>query len=181
MRTWSFEVVRALATALVALYAGGVLFVVIAPSVTRLPADAYTRWWQAMNTDMSRTMPPMLLTCLGLLALTAVLSYGRSKPAFVAAVVAILLIVVTIGLTVSRLEPLNAIGDTWNPDAPPADWTEVRSRWQRLHLVRTFLALLTLVTLLAAHVVERAATPSSATPSPNPSRSAELTAAQPTV
>ncbi|MEV0134222.1 anthrone oxygenase family protein [Dactylosporangium sp. NPDC050688] len=178
MRHWSFEIVRALATALVALYTGGVFFVVIGPSVTRLPADAYTRWWQAMNTDMRRAMPPLLLICLGLLILTAVLGYGRSKPAFVAAVVAILLIVATIGLTVSQLEPLNAIGDTWNPDAPPADWTEVRNRWQRLHLVRTLLALLTLVTLLAAHVVERATTPSSATLSPHPSRSAELTASQ---
>lgn len=175
MRTWSFEIVRALATTLVALYTGGVFFVVIAPSVTRLPADAYTRWWQAMNTDMRRTMPPLLLTCLGLLVLTAVLGYGRSRPAFVTAVVAVALIVVTIGLTVSRLEPLNAIGDAWDPDAPPADWTEVRDRWQRLHLVRTVLALLTLATLLAAPVAERAA-PSSAAPGPNPRRSAGLTA-----
>ena len=82
MRTWLLEIAQALATALVALYTGGVFFVVIAPSVTRLPADAYTRWWQAMNTDMSRAMPPLLLTCLGCLALTAVLGYGHSKPAF---------------------------------------------------------------------------------------------------
>ncbi|GAA1030379.1 hypothetical protein GCM10009557_22130 [Virgisporangium ochraceum] len=156
MRTWSFEVVRALATALVALYAGGVFLVVVSPGVTGLPADAYTRWWQAMNTDMGRAMPPLLLTCVGLLTLTAVLGYGRSTPAVVAAVVAILLIAATIGLTVTRMEPLNALGDTWNPEAPPADWTEVRDRWQRLHLVRTVLALLTLATLLAAHVVERA-------------------------
>lgn len=168
MRIWSFEIVRALATVLVALYAGGVFLVVIAPSVTRLPADAYTLWWQAMNRDMGRAMPPMLLSCLGLLILTAVLGYGRSKPAFVAAVVAILLILATIGLTVIQMEPLNAVGDTWNPNAPPADWTEVRSRWQRLHLVRTLFALLTLATLLSAYVVERAGPPLNAAPGPNP-------------
>ena len=65
---------RAAALALLGLFAGGVYFVVIAPSLGRLPGDAYVRYWQALNLDYGQAMPPLLLTCMGLILATAILS-----------------------------------------------------------------------------------------------------------
>lgn len=33
-------------------------------------------------------------------------------------------------------QPINAIVITWSPDAPPANWTELRDEWWRWHIVR---------------------------------------------
>jgi hypothetical protein len=155
MRTWIPDVVRLLATLLLGLYAGGVFFVVIAPTVGRLDGAAYVRYWQAMNVDMGRAMPPFMLGCLALLVVTCAFSYRRGWLVFSLAAAATLLVVVTIALTITQLEPLNRLADGWDPLALPADWAEVRARWQSLHLVRTVIAVVALVTMLASSVAER--------------------------
>jgi hypothetical protein len=152
MPTMVLQIVRAAATALLGLYAGGVFFVVIAPSLGRLPASAYVPYWQALNTDYGRAMPPFLLTCLGLLAATAALTYGRGRLAFVLTVAAAVLVVATIVLTVTQMEPLNRLADGWSADRPPVDWQTLRQRWLTLHAVRTVIALLAFVSLLAARL-----------------------------
>ncbi|MEW2444385.1 DUF1772 domain-containing protein [Micromonospora marina] len=154
------ESVRTAATALLGLYAGGVFFTVITPSVGRMPPSAYVPYWQALNTDHGRAMPPFLLACLVLLIATAVLSYGRGRPVFILSVIAALLVIATIVLTVSQLEPLNRVADTWSADRPPANWAAERDRWITLHTVRTVAAVLAFASLLIAKAVDRPSVPS---------------------
>lgn len=146
---------RLAATALVGLFAGGTVFAVLAPSLTRLPASAYVPYWQALNTDYGRAMPPLLLGALALLTTTSALSYRRGPLVFGLSVAAMLLVIAVIVLTVACLEPLNRLADTWSAEQAPATWTEVRRRWWNLHLIRTTLATLAFVALLAAQAVDR--------------------------
>ena len=146
---------RALALLLVGLYAGGVLFVVLAPSTGRLPGSAYVRHWQALNTDYARVMPPLLLTSVLALTVTAVLSWHRDWWTFTLGVGALVLVVLTIVLTVAEMEPLNRIADSWDPEHLPPNWPQVRQRWAHLHLVRTGLAVTAFACLIVAQVRDR--------------------------
>jgi disulfide bond formation protein DsbB len=155
MRTTLLDLIRTAATVLLGLYAGGVFFVVLAPSLRRLPGDAYVRYWQSLNTDYARAMPPMLLTCLALMVATCALSYRHGRLVFGLGTVAVLLTAATIVLTVTQMEPLNRLADTWDPTQLPADWAEVRQRWLTLHTARTVIAVLAFIAFLAANTLDR--------------------------
>ncbi|WP_432044183.1 anthrone oxygenase family protein [Streptomyces cadmiisoli] len=148
-------VTRLAATLPVGLFAGGTLFMVLAPSLMRLPASSYVPYWQALNTDYGRAMPPLLLGALALLVTTSVLSYRRGPLVFGLTVAAVLLVVAVVVLTVVQLEPLNRLADTWTAQQQPADWADVRRQWWNLHIIRTVLAMLALIVLLAAQAADR--------------------------
>ncbi|GAA4940356.1 putative membrane protein [Nonomuraea thailandensis] len=146
---------RMLALLLVGLYAGGVAFVVLAPSVTRLPGPAYVRYWQALNADYGRAMPPLLLAGIAALIVVTALSWRRGWFVLGVSAAALLLVILTVVLTLAGMEPLNRVVDTWDPDLLPADWHETRRRWLSLHLVRTVLALAAFACLITVQTLDR--------------------------
>ncbi|MCH1867351.1 DUF1772 domain-containing protein [Nocardioides sp. CFH 31398] len=146
--------VRALALLLVGVYAGGVVFSALAPSVYRLPGSAYVRLWQAQNHDYGATMPVLLLAGLAALVLTAALSRSSGALVLGPTALAAVLLVATIVLTVTQLEPFNRAADGWNPDRLPADWSSTLDAWRRLHTVRIVLAVAAFSLLLAAQVAD---------------------------
>jgi hypothetical protein len=148
-------VTRSIALLLVGLYAGGLLFVVLAPSVGRLPGPAYVRHWQALNNDYGSVMPPLLLTSALMMTITAALSWHRGRAVFVLSVVALVLVVLTIVLTVTAMEPLNRLADSWDPDGLPQTWPEIRERWAALHLGRTFLAVVAFACITLTQAIDR--------------------------
>ncbi|MEV4184083.1 DUF1772 domain-containing protein [Streptosporangium canum] len=155
MRNLLPEAARTGATSLLGLFAGGLVFTVLAPSLLTLPAPAYVRHWQALNTDYGRAMPVLLLTCLALLLVTCATSYRRGRPVFWLTVTATLLLIAVIVLTLTTLDPLNRLADSWNADRPPADWTDIRRHWWTLHTIRTAMAVLAFLALLIANVADR--------------------------
>jgi len=150
----TLTVTRSIALLLVGLYAGGLLFVVLAPSAGRLPGSAYVRHWQALNTDYGRVMPPLLLTSVLALIITTALSGHRGALVFALSAGALVLVVLTIVLTVAVMDPLNRLADSWDPDHLPARWPEVRHRWAALHLVRTLLAVAAFAGLTLTQVID---------------------------
>lgn len=148
------DAVRSLAQFLVGLYAGGVLFVVLAPSASRLPGPAYVRQWQALNTDYGRVMPPLLLTSVLALVSATVLSWSQGGLMFGLCAGALVLVVLTIAVTVVMMEPLNRIADSWNPDILPITWQQVRQRWAGLHRIRTILGVAAFACLTISQTIE---------------------------
>ncbi|MEV7229038.1 DUF1772 domain-containing protein [Polymorphospora sp. NPDC051019] len=148
-------IARTAAALLLGLFAGGLIFAVLAPSLRELPGPAYVRYWQALNGDYGRAMPVLLLTCVALLVATSTLSYRRGGLTFVLSLAATGLTIGVIVLTVTWLEPLNDIADSWHPDEPPGTWSDLRDRWWSLHLVRTVLALAAFACLLLAQAVDQ--------------------------
>ncbi|MEV4398991.1 DUF1772 domain-containing protein [Nonomuraea sp. NPDC049607] len=146
---------RMVALLLVGLYAGGVVFVVVAPSMARLPGAAYVRYWQALNVDYGRAMPPLLLTGIAALIVMTALSWRRGWFVLGVSATALIMVVLTVLLTLRTLEPLNRVVDAWDPDNLPADWAESRRRWLNLHLVRTVLALAAFACLIVVQTFDR--------------------------
>ncbi|MEV4548789.1 DUF1772 domain-containing protein [Nonomuraea wenchangensis] len=146
---------RMLALLLIGLYAGGVAFVVLAPSVARLPGPAYVRYWQALNVDYGRAMPPLLLAGIAALVVAAALSWRSGWFAFGLTVAALILVILTVALTLTGLEPLNRLADAWDLDLLPVDWEEIRRRWLSLHVVRTALALAAFACLITVQTFDR--------------------------
>ncbi|GAA4585895.1 hypothetical protein GCM10023194_30060 [Planotetraspora phitsanulokensis] len=149
------NVARTGAALLLGLFAGGLVFTVLAPSLRSLPGPAYVRYWQALNVDYGRAMPVLLVTCLALLLTTCVVSYQRGWLVFWLGIAALLLLAATIVLTLTKLDPLNQLANSWNADEPPADWADVRLQWWTLHAVRTAMATLAFLALLVAQVADR--------------------------
>lgn len=142
---------------LVGLYAGGVFFRVIAPSVQRLPGEAYVRHWQAENADYGRAMPVLVLGSLFTTVAAAVLSLGHGMGTVVLTTTAALLLVGIIVVTLTRHEPLNRAANFWEPARLPRDWEALRSQWQHWHVVRTVLAVLAFCFLLVAQALDQLA------------------------
>lgn len=148
MRRNLLRITRSASTLVVGLYAGGVLFFSLAPSVGRLPAASYVPYWQALNADYARAMPPLLLLGLALLLVTCALQFRHGRLNFCLTVAATILIAAAIALTVTQLEPLNQLANNWSVDRLPGDWKDIRGRWWDLHTVRTALAVCAFVALL---------------------------------
>ncbi|MBB5630214.1 DUF1772 domain-containing protein [Sphaerisporangium krabiense] len=127
----------------------------LAPSVVRLWGPAYVRYWQALNVDYGRAMPPLLLTGIAALIVVTALSWRRGWFALGVSAAALIMVILTVVLTLTGLEPLNRAVDAWNPDPLPADWQETRRRWLNLHLVRTALALAAFACLITVQAVDR--------------------------
>lgn len=154
MGVW-VSLVRAVSLLLVGLYAGGVFFTAIAPSVQRLPGEAYVRYWQAENRDYARAMPALVLGGLVATLAAAVLERARGFMVVGWTLLVVVLIVGTIVVTLALLEPLNRAANAWDPDSLPSDWEMARTRWLRWHLLRTFLAVLAFLSLLVARVIDQ--------------------------
>jgi uncharacterized membrane protein len=52
--------------------------------------------------------------------------------------------------------PINAVMLTWSPQAPPADWAQLRDAWWRWHLLRFGVGLAALCLLILAALRQRA-------------------------
>ncbi|MFI6393264.1 DUF1772 domain-containing protein [Nonomuraea sp. NPDC050540] len=146
---------RVVALLLVGLYAGGVVFVVLAPSVARLPGPAYVRYWQALNTDYGRAMPPLMLAGIAALVVVAAWSWRRGWFAFGLVAAALIMVILAVVLTLTGLDSLNRVVDGWDPDLLPDGWEESRRRWLGLHLVRSALALAAFACLVIAQTFDR--------------------------
>ncbi|TKK91761.1 DUF1772 domain-containing protein [Herbidospora galbida] len=149
-----FEAVRTGATALLGVFAGGLVFTALAPSLRSLPGPDYVRYWQGLNADYGRAMPVLLLSCLALLVATCVMAYSRGGPGFWLSAGAVVLVVAVIVLTVTRLDALNRLADSWNPDLLPADWARARAEWWNLHFARTAMATAGFFLLLLAPALQ---------------------------
>lgn len=100
--------------------------------------ELFTEVQQGRDRVAARIMP--------ILGNAAILSVGvcvvlmRAVPdAFALSLIALLLIVGDMAVTVIGNVPINKEVQSWNVAAPPAEWAELRDRWERLHTIRTLL------------------------------------------
>jgi hypothetical protein len=96
--------------------------------------------------------PMRLLTpaCIFFMILWAWLVPDKKSTAFFLGFVAGSLVAIALLITLLVEVPIdNQIG-TWSVQTIPADWTELRARWQIFHAARTFVSLSSLATLILA-------------------------------
>jgi uncharacterized membrane protein len=85
---------------------------------------------------------PVLVIAAGLSIAPLVFLLRSSGPArFIAVVLALILWACVIIATLVYNAPVNALAVQWNPEAPPANWEELRDQWHRGQTIRTPLAI----------------------------------------
>ncbi|MER8014887.1 DUF1772 domain-containing protein [Streptomyces griseoluteus] len=90
---------------------------------------------------------------IGSLVLSAVWAIaGWDRPGAGLAVIAAVLLVVSVIMSLLLLVPINNRGKTWTPENRPADWKEQMNRWDRYHYVRVAVIVAAFALLVAALV-----------------------------
>lgn len=113
-------------------------------------AEQWTAYHQAVTSAYTRAVPPV--GGLALVAALAALAGSWRQPGtrwLVLAAVACLLIGLLVTLAVHF--PINADIATWQVQAPPADWQQVRDRWLSAHALRSVLAIAGFAVLVVSY------------------------------
>ncbi|WP_326824636.1 DUF1772 domain-containing protein [Streptosporangium sp. NBC_01756] len=97
----------------------------------------------------SVTLIPALITTAILVALAV---RGRGRAFWLTSAALVLLVAVFVTTLLVNL-PINGVQVGWSVTAPPADWADIRDRWQIAHAVRTVAAVLAFALLVAAAIV----------------------------
>ncbi|WDF77176.1 DUF1772 domain-containing protein [Mucilaginibacter sp. KACC 22773] len=92
------------------------------------------------------------LLCIVLMSLSISFYPDRSGWSFYGIIASMLFIITSLVITTAIEVPINNMVVTWTDDDKPADWEQLRGRWQYFNVVRTILALLSFA-LFAAAVV----------------------------
>jgi uncharacterized membrane protein len=112
-------------------------------------ASSYVVLQQQAIRTMNRVMPALGAVTILVTITAAVL--GRDDRARLALLVAAVVCFATIGLITRFLnQPINAIVMTWSANSPPSNWTRLRDKWWRWHLIRLATGLVGLSLLIAA-------------------------------
>jgi uncharacterized membrane protein len=98
---------------------------------------------------MSVLMPAAVLSTL----LSALLVYRRQATAGYLVLAGFACVVGATGITLLVNVPIDEMMAGWTLATLPADWTQVRDRWETFHTVRTFLSLGGLAATLAGSLL----------------------------
>lgn len=93
---------------------------------------------QGRDRVAARVMPILGNAALIFLAL-GVFSVRAVPAAFALSLAGLVLCIGDMLVTVIVNVPINRTVQTWQPDAPPAEWKRLRDRWERFHSIRTLL------------------------------------------
>lgn len=116
-----------------------------------LSATAYVEVQQNAIRALNVSLPILGLVCIILTAALAVLTKHDQRARYL--LVAAVLCLVAAGL-VTRFanQPINAVVITWSPQAPAANWAELRDTWWYWHVWRTVAGIAALALALLAAV-----------------------------
>ena len=122
-----------------------------------LSATAYVETQQNAIRALNVSLPVLGLACIVLTTALAVSIKGDKRSRYL--LIAAVLCLAAAGL-ITRFanQPINAIVIGWNPQAPAANWMELRDAWWHWHVLRTIagVAALALGLLAAVRAPRRA-------------------------
>jgi len=122
------------------------------PRISRLEDTAHATAAQALARALGAAMPFWYaLTLLLSLAVTFLAHSTWSLPWWLA-LSATTLFAIMIVYSVLLPVPINNQIARWQPDALPANWRELRRRWDTLHAIRVCFLILALILLVASSV-----------------------------
>ncbi len=124
----------------------------VVPTFAALPADRYVQLHQLLDPRFDPIMPWICRIAMvqGTVLVVVV------PPITAKALLALGVILIGVVALVSELRnvPINRQVLSWDPQQPPPNWTELRSRWARGHHLRTAFAVTAFATnTLAALVI----------------------------
>ncbi len=128
--------------------------VFVHPRVSRLEDAVHVRAVQALAKVFGMVMPFWYaLTFLLALAVTFVALTTRSTPWWLALASTVLFALISV-YSVLLPVPINNQVARWQPDSLPANWRELRRRWDLLHAIRVVFLVIALILLIASCIIE---------------------------
>lgn len=118
------------------------------PILLRLPAGASLTARADGARRLGRVMPFWYVGSLILTAALAAVTWGT--PTATTALVAALLLAVSVIMSIVVLVPINNRSATWTAENHPDDWREQQQRWDRLHYARVAIIVASFVLVVAA-------------------------------
>lgn len=148
--TWALAVT----TVATGLFAGLIwtFAVAIDRAEERLDAVQYATWRQFLIVDLDRgILPVLVLTALAPVVALVALRHRRTSTAWrLAALSFAVYLVGVMAYTILLNVPINNAMLAWDAANPPADWAELRDRWDLLNTIRTFVTIAAFVGYLVA-------------------------------
>jgi uncharacterized membrane protein len=122
------------------------------PRISRLEDAVHIRAAQALAKVLGMVMPFWYaLTFLLTLALNFVAHTTRSASWWLALASTVLLALISV-YSVFLPVPINNQIARWQPDSVPANWRDLRRRWDLLHAIRVMFLVIALILLVASCV-----------------------------
>ena len=123
--------------------------------MSRLSASTYVEFHQATNHTFEPYMPIVVNgAILGGVVLAAI-SPGIHSAAGALAVAGAICYAAVIAITLPTNLRINNLIARWSIEAPPKNWTTVRARWIRFHILRTLISVPGLACYILACLVNR--------------------------
>jgi uncharacterized membrane protein len=143
------------------LLAGAVALVWLGDRPFAMSPSLYVEFQQARIAAL--TLP---MSALGgatiILALCLAFAVKGRPPSLRLTVFAIILLIGAMAITVGFNMPINNQVVTWSPEAPPANWSELRDRWWAWHQARTLFSVAAFASLLLSVLSPAASGPGTA-------------------
>ncbi len=134
---------------LAALVVGAMFGVWLVFNPAGLDASFYIALHQQGIRTLNKRMPA--LGAATILLTIAAAALGRANVTRLSLLMAAVVCFVATGLITRFLnQPINAIVMTWSASSPPSNWTGLRDKWWRWHLIRLATGLVGLSLLIAA-------------------------------
>jgi uncharacterized membrane protein len=121
---------------------------VLNPILLRLPVGASLTARADGGRVLGRLMPFWYVGSLILTAALTAVTWGTSTAT--TALVAGVLLTISVVMSVALLVPINNRSVTWTAENHPDDWREQHRRWDRLHYVRVALIIVAFVLVVVA-------------------------------
>ena len=117
-----------------------------------LDARDFTLVKHSFEVALGKVMPVLVIAAgVSIVPLVFLLrSWGPAR--FIAVVIALVLWAGVITATLLYNAPVNALAVEWSPEAPPANWEELRDKWHRGQTIRTPLAIAAFAAIAVAAV-----------------------------
>lgn len=132
------NIARFLLLVLLALLTGTMFGIWVGFNPSQLSAMAYVEQQQNAIRSLNTLLPAVGAVCIVLTGFLALRSRGSPRVMLFAAVA---LLLVAAAITRFANQPINAVVITWSPQAPPAEWAQLRDQWWQWHIGRTAAAI----------------------------------------
>jgi uncharacterized membrane protein len=140
-----------------ALATGGLMvnWIGLARAMSRLSASTYVEFHQATNHTFNPYMPIVVMgAVLGGIVL-AILSPGIHSLSGELAIAGSVCYAAVIAIALTTDVRINKQIARWSVQSPPDNWTLIRARWVRFHIIRTLFSLPALACYIVACLVVR--------------------------
>ena len=124
-------------------------------SIADLSPEVFLAVGHTMIGNLAPIMPLLMPAAILSTIVSAFLLYRRRSTALYPTLAGLVLLLVALLVTLVVEVPIDRQIQSWTMESLPADWQQLRDRWESFHVIRTFAALLAVALLLAGALFPR--------------------------